>query len=99
VTFLFLAPILTYKLTSFERSRDYDTSSLYSMLIGGTPISSAQFERLGTTFKHTNVVFGYGLTEAGIVTLFDPSKDRDFLKSKIGSCGRPAPAMSVKVLR
>ncbi|XP_044269360.1 4-coumarate--CoA ligase 1-like [Tribolium madens] len=98
VTFMFLAPILTYKLTNFEKHQNYDTSSLSSMLVGGTPISTAQFQRLTTVFKHTNVVFVYGLTEAGIVTLFDPKDDHDLIKTQSGSCGKAAPGMEIKVV-
>ncbi|RZB38879.1 4-coumarate--CoA ligase 1-like, partial [Asbolus verrucosus] len=98
VTYLFMAPILTYKLTSFERAGEYNTSSLYSMLVGGTPISVAQFQRLSAVFKHSHIIFGYGLSEAGIVTLFDPTKDKGFIKTKPGSSGKPAAGVTVKVV-
>lgn len=94
---MFLAPILTYKLTNYENYQKFDTSSLYSILIGGTPISTAQLQRLTTVFKHTNIVFGYGLTEAGIVTLFDPKEESNLIRTETGSCGKPAPGMEVKV--
>ncbi|XP_044258783.1 4-coumarate--CoA ligase 1-like [Tribolium madens] len=98
VTCLFLAPILTYPLTNFENSGNFDTSSLHSILTGGTAISEQQMRKLYTTFKHTCVLFAYGMTEIGMVGMFIPENDKAIMARKLTSCGKVAIGVSLKLV-
>ncbi|KAJ3664401.1 hypothetical protein Zmor_008576 [Zophobas morio] len=98
VTMLFLAPILTYKLTNFDGRHSYDTSSLKHITTGGTPISATQLERISTVFNHSDILFVYGCTEAGIVSTFNPITEQVLMRTKLGSCGKAAPGMTIKIV-
>ncbi|RZC37650.1 AMP-binding domain containing protein [Asbolus verrucosus] len=98
VTHLFMAPILTYKLTNCKKWDAYDTSSLYTVLTGGTPISPVQFQKLDTIFRHSNIILTYGLTETGLMSAYNPRTDQKFINNKIGSSGKLLPCMTVKIV-
>ncbi|EEZ98040.2 uncharacterized protein LOC658921 [Tribolium castaneum] len=98
VTCLFLAPVLTYPLTDYANSGNFDTSSLHSILTGGTPISEQQMTKLYATFKHTCIVFAYGMTEVGMVGMFNPVTDKVLMTKKLTSSGKVAMGVSLKLV-
>jgi 4-coumarate--CoA ligase len=98
VTCIFLAPILTYQLTNFLNHRDYDTSSLYTIVSGGTGISSAQICKLAATFPHSHIVYIYGLSEIGLATMNRPEDSHKITQSKLGSSGKVAPGFALKIV-
>ncbi|RZC36017.1 AMP-binding domain containing protein, partial [Asbolus verrucosus] len=93
---LFMSSNLATKLTSFKRSRDYDTSSLRIILCGGSPIPPSQYQKLVELFKNSNIISVYGMTEAGIISQFHPDLDQEFLRTKTKSCGKPIYAIKLK---
>jgi 4-coumarate--CoA ligase len=96
---VFLATFHTYKLTRIDKSKvvKYDTSSLHYIMTGGTAITAEQSKRLMALFPNVQIFFGYGMTEIGRISVFYPKTDRDFMSSKLTSCGRVAPGTSLKV--
>ncbi|RZC43009.1 AMP-binding domain containing protein [Asbolus verrucosus] len=98
VTHYYLTPMMSYKLTKFEKFQDYDISSLECVLLSGSPISRGQFETLTHRFKESTVISAYGLKEAGLVTIFDPKKDYKFTTKKVGSSGKLIAGISAKIV-
>jgi acyl-coenzyme A synthetase/AMP-(fatty) acid ligase len=81
VTTLFTVPILTYTLTNFEHSTRYDTSTVRLVLCDGTSMDPAQIQRINTKFRYAVTCLVYGLTETGLVSMFDIEKDADLASS------------------
>lgn len=94
---MFLAPVLTLKLTNFENCNIYDTSLLHSIMTGGTTISELQMRKISSTFKHSYIICAYGMTESGMIAIFDPTTDKNLIMEKLISCGKAAMGLSVKV--
>ncbi|RZC36036.1 4-coumarate--CoA ligase 1-like, partial [Asbolus verrucosus] len=98
LTSIFMAPIYTYSLTNVKNPEKYNTSSLRCILTGGTSISSEQFKRLDNLFENADIIFGYGMSEIGMLSVFNPEIDDYFIKTKVGSCGKVVPATTLKVV-
>ncbi|CAH1367230.1 unnamed protein product [Tenebrio molitor] len=81
VTTLFTVPILTYTLTNFEHSTRYDTSTVRLVLCDGTSMDPAKIQRINTKFRNAVTCLAYGLTETGLVSMFDIEKDADLASS------------------
>ena len=87
-------PDMLEALTRSPRWRSADLSSLRLFITGGAPVS----ERLLRTCHQRgfNVVQGYGLSEAApLVSVLDGSNSL----RKVGSAGRPAPFVDVRIVR
>jgi acyl-coenzyme A synthetase/AMP-(fatty) acid ligase len=95
---MFLAPILSNKLTSFANAKNFDTSSLRLIHCGGSAMNLTQYQNLVDTFPHTKVCGIYGLTEIGVTSVFHPETDKDMIPVKPTSCGKPFYTMKIKVL-
>ena len=94
---MFMAPTLTYKLTCVENPQKYDTSSLKTITVGGTPISAVQIEKLSQMFPSAISYQLYGMTEIGLISGFGPDVDQETLNRKIASCGKLSPNTKLKV--
>jgi 4-coumarate--CoA ligase len=97
---VFMSTFHTYKLTRINKSKvaKYDTSSLHYIMTGGTSITAGQYRRLKALFPNVQIIFVYGMTEIGRISGFYPEIDRDFMSSKLTSCGRVAPETSLKIV-
>ncbi|KAJ3653958.1 hypothetical protein Zmor_013178 [Zophobas morio] len=95
---MFMAPTLTYKLTRVENPRKYDTSSLKTITVGGTPISAVQIEKLSQMFPTAITYQLYGMTEIGLISGFGPDVDQETLNRKITSCGKLSSNTKLKVV-
>jgi 4-coumarate--CoA ligase len=95
---MFLAPILSNKLTSFANSKNFDTSSLRLIHCGGSAMNLTQYQNLVDTFPHTKVCGIYGLTEIGVTSVFHPETDKDMIPVKPTSCGKPFYTMKIKIV-
>ncbi|XP_068906829.1 luciferin 4-monooxygenase-like [Tenebrio molitor] len=95
---MFLAPILSNKLTSFANSKNFDTSSLRLIHCGGSAMTLTQYQNLVITFPHTKVCGIYGLTEIGVTSVFHPETDKDLIPVKPTSCGKPFYTMKIKIV-
>ncbi|XP_064215893.1 luciferin 4-monooxygenase-like [Tribolium castaneum] len=98
VTFIFVAPILTYRFTNCTNFNKYDTSSLRSFVISGTPISTTQLDKVRSVFKHTNVILAYGQTEVGYISMYDTDTDSKFIQNKYTACGKVVKGVTLKVV-
>jgi 4-coumarate--CoA ligase len=97
VTTLFTVPILTYTLTNFEHSTRYDTSTVRLVLCDGTSMDPAQIQRINTKFRYAVTCLVYGLTETGLVSMFDIEKDAELAKFNLTSSGKLAPQIRLKI--
>ncbi|RZB41708.1 AMP-binding domain containing protein [Asbolus verrucosus] len=95
---ILMSPHLVTQLTSFKRNRDYDISSLHLIICGGCPLTPSQSQKLIELFKNSIIVPVYGMTEVGIVSQFHPDIDKEFLRTKTESCGKPTFAIKLKVV-
>lgn len=97
ITAAFTAPIFTYKLTSVPNPERFDTSSFRCFITGGTPMSTEQYKKLAVVFPQAQILFGYGMSECGIISAFHSTRDVYFIKNRIGSSGKVLAETTVKV--
>lgn len=90
-------PILTYTLTNFEHSTRYDTSTVRLVLCDGTSMDPAKIQRINTKFRNAVTCLAYGLTETGLVSMFDIEKDAELAKFNLTSSGKLAPQIRLKI--
>ncbi|EFA00289.1 uncharacterized protein LOC657935 [Tribolium castaneum] len=98
ITALFVAPVYTYELTSVANPERFDLSSFRCFLTGGTSMSIEQFKKLSSYFPQTHVLFGYGMSEVGIISAFHTERDKHFIKTKFGSCGKVVAQTTLKIV-
>jgi fatty-acyl-CoA synthase len=93
VTFFFAVPAMFLAMIQHPRWASLDLSNVRLVMSGGGTCPSVVFEAFwekGVEFKT-----GYGLTEAGPNTFWLPT---EYMKSKIGSVGRPLFHIDVKLV-
>ncbi|XP_063922941.1 uncharacterized protein LOC135137259 isoform X2 [Zophobas morio] len=98
VTYMFIAPILSYQLTNFENYQSYNTSSLRVIMAAGTPLSTTQFNKLNTIFPAVDIIVCYGQSEVGMVSLFDTKFDKKFIRTKNKSAGKVVTGITLKIV-
>jgi fatty-acyl-CoA synthase/long-chain acyl-CoA synthetase len=76
-----------------ERKAPYDRSSMRRMIANAAPWSFALKELYLADFPEDSLFEVYGSTELGVNTILLPTDQR----RKRGSCGRPAPAVEVRL--
>ena len=76
-----------------EVKRRYDVSSMRIMIANAAPWSFALKELYMSCFGEDSLFEVYGSTELGVNTILLPTDQR----RKRGSCGRPAPAVEVRL--
>ena len=93
VTFFFAVPTMFLMMIQHPRWESLDLSSVRLVMAGGGTCPAVVFE----AFRGKGVEFktGYGLTEAGPNTFWLPT---EYMKSKIGSVGRPMFHIDVKLV-
>jgi acyl-CoA synthetase (AMP-forming)/AMP-acid ligase II len=72
--------------------KDYDYSSVQSVIYGGAPASPELIRRLRETFPSARLGNGYGLTESSSLATFLPD---EFALEKSDSVGPPVPTVDV----
>lgn len=93
-----MAPFFVTKLLQCPTFTICDTSSLHTVLVGGSSMSKEKLLQLRSALPNTNVNYVYGMTENhGFCTQFHPVEDRDLINEKIDSVGRGLPGYSYKV--
>ncbi|XP_030767257.1 luciferin 4-monooxygenase-like isoform X3 [Sitophilus oryzae] len=98
ITYTFMSNNFTHSITSLSQETidKYDTSSLYSLLIGGAPVNPSQMSKLRRLLPHTKVSMGYGSTETIFISCFD-FKNREAYETKIGSSGKLLADVQLKI--
>ncbi|CAG9765024.1 unnamed protein product [Ceutorhynchus assimilis] len=97
VTHIFTSNLLIYRLTNLpvETFEKFDTSSLYSMLTGGSTIDPQQLLAVRKCLPHTYVNLAYGSSEGSFLVCYNYS-DRKLSDEKISSSGMVVPGVQLK---
>lgn len=90
----------TYDITSLseEALTLHDTTSLYSIIIGGSAMDPAQLKKLRLVLPHTKITIGYGSSECAAVSAFD-LRDVKGYQEKTLSSGKVVADVEVKVTK
>ena len=103
VTSTTLVPTMISLVINHPKFRQYDVSSLRSILYGASPMPMALLRRAMELFPECNFVQAYGMTEMSpVITVLEPNDHkREWPQDKpnpIMSGGRPAPGVEVRVV-
>ncbi|GAA0629945.1 long-chain fatty acid--CoA ligase [Sporichthya brevicatena] len=72
-------------------------SSLKRLIYGASPMPKALLQKLLALLPDTQIIQGYGMTEAAtVLTFFHDEDHRE--GSRLGSCGRALPGIEIKVV-
>ncbi|XP_060522588.1 uncharacterized protein LOC132699735 [Cylas formicarius] len=99
VTSFFTSNMFSYEITSLGRDiiSKYDLSSLYSFLIGGSPVEPRQILKLRELLPGVKVALIYGSTEANTISTFDFTDEKAY-DAKVSSSGTLLPDIELKVV-
>jgi acyl-CoA synthetase (AMP-forming)/AMP-acid ligase II len=96
VTDVLLVPSMIQMLIDDPGMREYDVSSLRSILYGGSPISQGLLARVMRSLPEVKLTQAYGMTEAApLVTLL---WHKDHHGPRLTSAGRAAPHAQIKII-
>jgi acyl-CoA synthetase (AMP-forming)/AMP-acid ligase II len=96
VTDVLLVPTMIQMLIDDPSMREYDSTSLRSILYGGSPISQGLLTRVMRLLPEVKLTQAYGITEAGpLVTLL---WHKDHHGPRLTSAGRAAPHTQIKII-
>ncbi len=97
VSDLLLVPTMVQLLVDHPSLSDYDTSSLQTVMYGGSPISAPLLERAAVRLPSASFVQAYGMTEVSpIATLLSPQDHHDPVLRQ--SAGTAAPHAEVRIV-
>ncbi|AQT81552.1 fatty-acid--CoA ligase [Mycolicibacterium litorale] len=97
VSDLLLVPTMVQMLVDHPALSDYDTSSVDTVMYGGSPISAALLERAAQRLPTASFVQAYGMTEVSpIATLLSPRDHHDPVLRRSG--GVAAPHSEVRIV-
>jgi acyl-CoA synthetase (AMP-forming)/AMP-acid ligase II len=95
VTGTTLVPTMIALLAEFPALGQYDLSSLVTISYGGAPMAPALIRRVRATLPHVKLQQGYGMSEAGFLTVLQDDEHTD---ARLTSCGRTCPGIDVRVV-
>lgn len=95
VTRTTLVPTMIALLTEFDALGQHDLTSLAHIAYGGAPMAPALIRRTRSTLPHVKLQQGYGLSEAGFLTVLQDDEHTD---ARLSSCGRTAPGIDLQVV-
>lgn len=101
VTYALISSTLTYEIASLgiDIIRKYNTSSLYSLSIGGSAIDPQQIIKMRKCFPQTRISLMYGSTETGINTCWNYLyTDEITYDTKKGSSGTVVADTQIKIV-
>jgi long-chain acyl-CoA synthetase len=89
-------PTMVSRVLQHERFREFDTSSVSSVQMGGAPVTAELREQVAAKFPASRKRVGsmYGLTEAGGVLVTGAGDD---IRGRPGCVGRPLPTVEVRI--
>ena len=90
-----LVPTMIAVLTEFPDLGHYDLTSLVTISYGGAPMAPALIRRVRATLPHVKLQQGYGMSEAGFLTVLQDGEHTD---ARLTSCGRTCPGIDVRVV-
>jgi long-chain acyl-CoA synthetase len=94
VTHTVLVPTMLNLLTQMPEAKPYDLSSLEVLAYGGSPMAPELVQRVRKLLPEVKLLQCYGLSETGFLAGL---KDREHVKSKLLSCGRPCPGIDLRI--
>ena len=98
INIAFLVPAVILFLLQQSDIARADVSSMRRILYGASPIAEDVLRRAQETFKGTDFVQVYGLTETTGSATNLPPEAHDPAKGKLRSCGIPNPGVEVRVV-
>jgi acyl-CoA synthetase (AMP-forming)/AMP-acid ligase II len=90
-----LVPTMIALLTEFDERDRYDLGSLIAISYGGAPMAPALIRRVRATLPGVKLQQGYGMSEAGFLTVLQDDEHTD---ARLTSCGRTCPGIDVRVV-
>ncbi|CAG0906747.1 unnamed protein product [Cyprideis torosa] len=93
VTIFPLTPYFAKIVLSHPKFRDFNLSSIRTLVIGAAPVSVPLIEKLTSSFPQARIIQGYGQTEAPVCSHGTPRNSM-----KPGSCGIVMPFYESKVV-
>src|SRR5262249_55530028 len=95
VTRTTLVPTMIALITEFDALGRYDLSSLAHVAYGGAPMAPALIRRVRATLPTVKLQQGYGISEAGFLTVLQDDEHTD---ARLASCGRTSPGIDLQVI-
>jgi long-chain acyl-CoA synthetase len=95
VTHTVLVPTMINLLSQFSEFKKYELGSLEQLAYGGSPMAPEVIRRTREILPNAKLVQGYGLSEAGFLTVL---RDHEHVDGKLLSCGRSCPGIDVQVV-
>jgi long-chain acyl-CoA synthetase len=95
VTHTVLVPTMINLLSQFSEFKKYELGSLEQLAYGGSPMAPEVIRHTREILPNARLVQGYGLSEAGFLTVLRDSEHAD---GKLLSCGRSCPGIDVQVV-
>src|SRR5262249_30583726 len=95
VTRTTLVPTMIAMVTEFADLGTYDLTSLEHIAYGGAPMPPSLIRRTRATLPRVKLQQGYGLSEAGFLTVLQDDEHTD---ARLASCGRPSPGIDLRVV-
>lgn len=95
VTRTTLVPTMIELVAEFTALGEYDLTTLQHIAYGGSPMAPALIRRIRATLPQAKLQQGYGLSEAGFLTVL---QDQEHIDGRLASCGRPAPGIDVRIV-
>ncbi|XP_050308703.1 uncharacterized protein LOC126745059 [Anthonomus grandis grandis] len=99
ITFAFMSNTYTYEITNLpaELLLKHNTSSLYSIIIGGSPMDPQQLKKVRKLLPYTKVTVGYGSSECAAVSAFDLRNVKEY-EEKLLASGKVVADVEVKIV-
>ncbi|MEN3384096.1 MAG: hypothetical protein V7608_4140 [Hyphomicrobiales bacterium] len=95
VTHTVLVPTMINLLSQYAEYKNHDLKSLEQLAYGGSPMAPETIRRTREILPNARLVQGYGLSEAGFLTVL---RDHEHAGEKLLSCGRSCPGIDVQVV-
>jgi long-chain acyl-CoA synthetase len=95
VTHTVLVPTMINLLSQFSEFKKYELGSLEQLAYGGSPMAPEVIRHTREILPNARLVQGYGLSEAGFLTVL---RDNEHADGKLLSCGRSCPGIDVQVV-
>src|SRR5258707_13228251 len=95
VTHTVLVPTMINLLSQYAEYKNHDLKSLEQLAYGGSPMAPETIRRTREILPNARLVQGYGLSEAGFLTVL---RDHEHAGGKLLSCGRSCPGIDVQVV-
>ena len=103
VTSVTLVPTMISLIVNHPKAREYDLSSLHTVMYGASPMPLALLKRTMALLPDCNFIQAYGMTEMSpVITILEPEDHRrswpDGPFNPVISAGRPAPGVEARVV-